>query len=57
MLGKPEEENVKKYYVRWKETHEIEVMAEDESTALKKALEKSSLENRDSADHPIVIPA
>ena len=49
--------NQKKYYVRWKEMHEVEIVAENEQAAVDAALKISSRDNRDSADDPIAIAA
>ena len=48
---------VKKYYVKWIETHTVEVTAEDEKTAFETALKKPPIVTRESTDHPIVIAA
>ena len=48
---------MKKFYVRWKEWHEMEVVAETEEAAIATALKRSHRDNRDSADNPIAIPA
>lgn len=47
----------KKFYVRWREVHEIEVIADSEEAAIASALRKSNRDNRDSTDDPIAIAA
>ncbi len=56
-MNGPEKKKVRKYFVKWVETHTVEVVAEDERTAFKVALKKPAEETRDSADAPIVIAA
>jgi hypothetical protein len=48
---------VQKYFVRWVETHTVEVVAEDEKKAFKIALKKPAKETREEATDPIIIAA
>ena len=48
---------VHKYFVKWVETHTVEVAAEDEKKAFKIALKKPASQTREAAENPIVIAA
>ena len=47
----------KKFYVRWVETHAVEVIAVDEKSAIEEAKRRSDPDNRESTDNSIAIAA
>ncbi len=47
----------RRYFVKWVESHVVEVIAENEKKAFKIALKKPSDKTREAAENPIVIAA
>lgn len=47
----------RRYFVRWIETHEVEVKAPSEKSAFRAALRIPPKKTLDSADQPIIIAA